>query len=304
MIRSLHKRFLAFGLAGLLGCTSCQLLWSPSSPRNYILRRPEKILLDTELREISGLCYLKPEHHLLAVAYDKHTIYSLSTAGKLQNYYNANLPSAGFEDVVKVDSTVYTLVSNGTIIAINKTDSGFTFMQYPFWSAGKNDFESLYYDSAAKGLVILCKSCAFENKHVHSAYRLDLATKQFDRQPLYTINAKTVRDILKDGKVNLSPTAVAVHPIEKRLYILSTAATNNKFHRTSKKVHDISSGNLLVITSMQGRVEEAYRLNPFLYTQPEGIAFATNGDMYVSNEAKMGKPTLLKIAYKNHPKNY
>jgi uncharacterized protein YjiK len=35
-----------------------------------------------------------------------------------------------------------------------------------------------------------------------------------------------------------------------------------------------------------------------LYPQAEGIAFAPNGDLYISNEAKLGKPTLLYIPYK------
>ena len=80
--------------------------------------------------------------------------------------------------------------------------------------------------------------------------------------------------------MDFEPSAAAVHPLEKRLYILA------------------SSGNLLVITDFKGKVQEVYRLNPTLYPQAEGIAFAPNGDLYISNEAKLGKPTLLYIPYK------
>ncbi|MCW3075383.1 MAG: hypothetical protein JWP69_2452 [Flaviaesturariibacter sp.] len=284
MIRSVDK--IGFGMAFLLlvGVVSCQLLWNPTSPKGYLLRRPHKMLLEKKVNEISGLFFLKGENSMLAIADDKKKIYRLSTEGEVSDYYSPELPSADFEDVVKVDSVVYTLISNGTIIAISKTDTGLTTANYPFWSTDKNDFETLYYDSAAKGLVILCKSCAFEKgKKIRTAFRFDIKTRQFDRAPLYTISSKSVQDVLKDGKIDFNPSALAIHPIEKRLYILA------------------SSGNLLVVTDPRGKVAEAYRLNPALFPQAEGIAFANNGDMYISNEAKLGKPSLLRITYKPHP---
>lgn len=289
MFRFLYKTFSrplpAAGILLLL--TSCQMMWSPPSPRSYMLRRPEKMILTKKLNEISGLYFLRKEGYMIAVADDKKKIYRLGTDGKEGDFYDPELPSADFEDVVMVDSTVYTLISDGTIIAINKTDTGLTTKSYPFGSTEeKNDFETLYYDSSAKGLVILCKSCASEKgKQVRTAFRFDLATLAFDKKPHYTISSKAVQNVLKDGKVDFKPSALAIHPIENRMYILSSA------------------GNLLVVASREGMVEEAYRLNPTLYPQAEGIAFATNGDMYISNEAKLGKPTLLRILYKPTRKN-
>ncbi|MDB5252376.1 MAG: hypothetical protein JWP27_1545 [Flaviaesturariibacter sp.] len=284
MNRSLYKTLACSVCAVALFGSACQLLWNPGSPRDYLMRRPQKMILEKKLNEISGIFYLASENKLLAIADDKKKIYALTLDGKVSDYYDPELPSADFEDVVKVDSTVYTLISNGTVVAIQPSDSGLVSTSYPFWSTDKNDFETLYYDSTAKGLVILCKSCAFEKgKHQRTAFRFDPKTRTFDRTPLFTISSQSVRDVLKDGKVEFNPSALAIHPFEKRLYILA------------------SSGNLLVITDLRGKVQEAYRLNPTLYPQPEGIAFATNGDMYVSNEAKLGKPTLLRIPYKHHP---
>ncbi|RYY98913.1 MAG: hypothetical protein EOO11_06605, partial [Chitinophagaceae bacterium] len=100
----------------------------------------------------------------------------------------------------------------------------------------------------------------------------------------YTISFKEVNDRLKDGRTEFKPSAAAIHPLERRLYILSSA------------------GHLLVVTDLRGKVQETYRLNPSFYPQAEGIAFATNGDMYISNEAKLGKATLLRIPYQPRPK--
>jgi hypothetical protein len=172
------------------------------------------------------------------------------------------------------------LASNGIILSLEKKDSGLSVNRYPFPVGGKNDFETLYYDSSARGLVLLCKRCASEKgAHVRTAWRFDLVTKQFDSTPLFTISTDDVKQDLKDGEVEFHPSAAAIHPIEKRLYVLS------------------SSGHLLVICNTRGKVENVYRLNPTFYPQSEGIAFASNGDLYITNEAKLGKPTLLKIEY-------
>ena len=84
---------------------------------------------------------------------------------------------------------------------------------------------------------------------------------------------------MKNDDAKFEPSAAAIHPISKRLYILSSA------------------GQLLVITDTRGQVLEAYDLNPDVFPQAEGIAFAPNGDMYITNEGKFGPPTLLRFAY-------
>ncbi len=265
--------------------SACELLWTPNTPTNYNLRRPVQMFIEKKLNEISGIFYLKKENHLIAIADDKKKIYKLTANGQISDYYDPELPSQDFEDVVKVDSTVYTLISNGTIVAISKNDTGLVSREYPFWGTGKNDFETLYYDSAAKGLVILCKSCEVDKgKKLRNSFRFDLATLQFDKTPFYGIKIKEVADVLKDGKVEFKPSAAAVHPLTNKLYILA------------------SSGNLLIIADKMGKVENAFRLNPSVYPQAEGITFAPNGDMFISNEAKLGKPSLLKLAIKNQGK--
>lgn len=268
--------FFSFFLSG------CEIFWSPKSPRGYAMPSPRKIILDKKLSEISGLNYIKNENAMLAIADNKQKIYRVSQDGEVSNYIDADFgPTADYEDVVQVDSAIYVLISDGTIVEVKKTDGGLNVINYPFWSKQKNDFETLYYDSTAHGLIMVCKNCKGEKSEgIVSAYRFNLAGKSFETEPYYVISSKAVRDHLKDGKVHFEPSAAAIHPIEKRLYILSSA------------------GNLLVVTDLKGNVQEVFRLNPSLYPQSEGIAFAQDGDMYISNEAKLGKPSLLYIPYK------
>ena len=186
-----------------------------------------------------------------------------------------------FEDLVKVDTTIYVLISDGTILSMPRrvTDSANTTVYTPPFQ-GKNDFETMYYDSDAQGLVIICKECEAEKgQHRRTAYRFDIATKTFDSSPFYTISTEEVKDMVKNNDAEFRPSAAAIQPLEKKLFILASA------------------GQLLVITDLKGKVLEVYNLNPDLYPQPEGIAFGPKGTMYISNEGKYGKPTLLIFHY-------
>ncbi|RYY41718.1 MAG: hypothetical protein EOO08_00910 [Chitinophagaceae bacterium] len=275
---------------------SCQLFQHPHSPQGYVLPRPEKHFLGKKLNEISGVCYVRGTASLLAIADDKKHVFRLFTDGTIDDYYTEEFaPSADYEDVVLVDSTVYVLASDGTVFVTRRSDSGLQTREVRFDpplpetvdrdeqgkpKEGEVDFETMYYDSSAHSLILLSKNIQGENKAgIRSAYRLDLATQRFDPKPFYVIKQKSIADVLKDGKAEFKPSAAAFHPFTHKLYILSSA------------------GHLLVVTNGRDSVEEVFRLNPSFYPQAEGIAFAENGDMYISNEAKLGKATLLRIPY-------
>src|SRR6478672_3946805 len=204
--------------AGCVGLSSCQMLWSPNTPRTYVLPAPKKMILDKKLNEISGLFYLKDEKAMLAIADDKQKIYRVTPDGQVSDYFEAELGTKeDFEDVTKVGKSVYVLSSKGIIVEVTPTDSGFQVNKYPFPTDEKDEFETLYYDSTAKGLIMLCKSCADDKgKDIRTAYRFDLAGKQFETQPYYTVNREDVRNSLKDGKIDFKPSAAAIHPIEKK----------------------------------------------------------------------------------------
>ncbi|WP_172623162.1 SdiA-regulated domain-containing protein [Flavisolibacter ginsenosidimutans] len=252
------------------------------SPDNYRLDHPQKNLLGKALDEISGICFAQ-KNTLLAVSDSKEKIFEIHLASrKLKDHTNPIVESnADLEDVVQVDSSIYLLESKGVIKEIKdgaKDSAGMKTYVLPL--PGKNDFETLYYDSTAGGLIMLCKTCAHEKgTGVRTAYRFDLTTKTFDSTAFFTIDKSEVRRLLKNADAKFDPSAAAVHPLNKRLYILSSA------------------GNLLVVADTRGKVIDAYDLNPDVFPQAEGIAFAPNGDMYISNEKKNGAPTLLFFPY-------
>lgn len=253
------------------------------SPQGYDLRKGEANELGKSLNEISGISFNAADSTLWAISDSKRNIVLIDLkTGKLKDITkNIIEPDQDLEDIVKMDTAAYLLSSKGLIyeVSLNTIDSPVV-RSYPLWDSGKNDFETLYYDPASSGLIMLCKDCESDKgKKIRSAYRFDLKTKQFDSSAYFTVATDEVRKLAKNDDAKFEPSAAAVNPVNNRLYILSSA------------------GNLLVITDSRGKVLEVYHLNPDKHPQAEGIAFAQNGDMYITNEGKYGKPTLQVFKY-------
>ncbi len=83
----------------------------------------------------------------------------------------------------------------------------------------------------------------------------------------------------KKPDIKLRISAISIHPISDRLYVLSGAE------------------RLLLVFDMNGNIEYLERLDKDLFTQPEGITFMKNGDMFISNEGRKSEATLIRFNY-------
>lgn len=265
----------------LAGCRNADI----QGPEGYDMGAPIERELGKVLTEISGLNYNTDSNSLLAISDNERNIFEINLrTEKLRDFAVNFYKKADYEDLVKVNDTVYVMISDGTLVAVpaDGTANDSTIRVYPFWSKDKNDFESLYHDPEADGLIMMCKTCEHEKEQkVRTAYRFSLSGAKFDSTEFYTISIDSVEARMKNEDADFKPSAAAIHPIEKRLYILASA------------------GQLMVITDLKGNVQEAYPLHPDKHPQPEGIAFSPSGTMYISNEGKYGKATLQVYPYKS-----
>lgn len=262
---------------------SCQRKGAPS-PEGYRLDQPQSVQLGKVLNEISGISYNKEDGDLLAISDSKEQVFELDLRKIKLKDYTAKIIESGsdLEDVVKVNATLYLLMSRGVIVEVPEKAKDTTGIKYyPLNLDGKNDFETLYYDPSVDGLIMMCKTCAHEKgSGVRTAYRFDLKTKTFDSTEFYTISKDDVKAVLKNADAKFDPSAAAIHPLTRQLYILSSA------------------GNLLVIADTKGKVLDAYELNPDLFPQAEGIAFSPKGTLFITNEKKYDKASLLVFLYR------
>jgi uncharacterized protein YjiK len=287
MIKDLIQTKCPAILMGYLVCATSLLIScannASDSPPGYNLHKARSTELGKVLNEISGIFYHAGDSSLLAISDNQEKIIQIGLKkNKLQDITKKIVDKGSdLEDIVMVDSTIYILKSIGQVKAVapGAVDSG-QVLTYSLPLSGKNDFETMYYEPSLNALILMCKSCEHEKgSGLRSAYKFDLETKQFDTSALFTVSQREVEAVLKDSDAELAPSAAAIHPITQQLFILSSA------------------GNLMVVADRKGKVLNAYKLNPDKFQQAEGIAFAPDGSMYISNEGKLGKPTLLYFPY-------
>jgi len=287
IIIAMIRNFLFLTITSLsIACISCsQDRTNYSSPPGYDLSRPKQIKLPLELDEISGLSYYKKDTSVFAISDEKGWLYKIKLGGDHHiDRWQFAPHKADFEDVSLVDSVFYILQSKGVIHKVTFA-SGMKIQSQEFKLPydGKDEFETIYYDDVRKKLILICKDCASDKKKALTTFAFDPATEQYS-DTSFVIDVKDIDKALNVDKMRFKPSAAAINPIDNMLYIVS------------------SVNKLLVITDRDGKFKKAYPLDPSLFKQPEGIAFAPNGAMIISNEShNIGVANILIFSFHKNP---
>jgi len=269
------------------------------STTGYNLTAPDTIFnLPGALHEISGFAFTN-DHTLACIQDERGTIYFYSTANNEISKQASFYSSGDFEDIAKVGKSLYILRSDATLFEIEDYDAP----DLKAISYGLNipayDNEGLCYDKENNRLLIASKGNSgkdetFKNKR--EIYGFDLHTKTLIETPVFTFDEKLLKQfatehnielpvkVKKSGKtvpdIKFRPTAIGIHPITKKLFLLS------------------GPDQLFFIFSPQGNIEHLEALNSELFNQPEGMGFLENGDLFISNEGQDKQATLLRFNYK------
>ena len=254
------------------------------SPPGYNFSKPYIYKLPTALDEISGLFFYPKDSGIFAIQDEKGWLFKIHLKNPLQIERWKFSNGADYEDLSLVDSTFYVLKSKGVLEKFKfATPDSVSIQSLPI-SGGKNEFETLYYDSAKHQLIVICKNCEQDTRKEVSSWALDPGSDSFG--PAFKIETETIKEQLgEDEKFRFKPSAAAIHPLTGELYVIASV------NRT------------LVILNKDHSVKNAYKINPALFKQPEGLTFAPNGDLIISNEAAdKGVGELLIFKY-NKPNN-
>jgi hypothetical protein len=127
---------------------------------------------------------------------------------------------------------------------------------------------------------MLCKNCDLDKKKKVSAFAFYIDSTGFDTNPVFQIDVEAADSLSPENMKRIEPSGAAFHPIQRKLYILSSAS------------------NQLLMTDLDGKVEQVFILIKDVFKQPEGICIKQNGDLYISNEGVTGKATLIKCTYR------
>jgi len=252
--------------------------------------------LPDDLREVSGIAIIDP--NTIACIQDEMGIifmYDLNT-GKIRQQIPFG-PDGDYEDICMVKNTLYILRSDGMLFEVSDYLKDEINVQTYALQLLTDNNEGLCYDSANERLLIAAKNKMGKEKELKDLrliYGFDLKTKKLNPETVYTINTDIIMEfalrhnipvpfkVKKDGTtgkpmLKIHPSAVAIHPLTQKIYILS------------------ADDHFLLIFDKSGNIEQLVKLDPLLFNKAEGIAFFENGDVLISNEGQTGKATIIRI---------
>ena len=241
----------------------------------YRLDAPDAVVpLPAELREVSGLTLL-PSGRVGAVQDEAGVIYEVDPVTGAVVSRERFSDAGDFEGLELTPDAVWVLESDGDLYRTTRAaDGGVATEKFETGLRRRNDTEGLGYDAAGGRLLIACKEDPGPDlEGVRAVYAFDLTTLALSARPVFTLDRARV-----DGDGRFKPSALAVHPTTGRVYVLSSVR------------------KALAVLEPDGTLAAVVGLPTALYPQPEGIAFAADGTLFISNEGPVGAGTLLRFA--------
>ncbi len=270
------------------------------------LRADRTLTLPAEMSDIAGLSLSPDGYSLIALNYKDGDIHYIDKwRGDYE--YGVRFKHRGrYEGIEAVRNDVFIVKENGSIVHVSELDS-----EKPKTKTfntplnAKFAVQGLTYHPIRNELLLACQGNdgdrAFDDSE--SIYVFDLDSKELFRQPMFLIEDQAIFDYLNQQRPPLEegdelfykpptekpfePSAIAIHPRTDELFLIS------------------ASSMLLVILSEDGDLLHAERLDPFLFTEPEGMCFDLDGTLYISSKGgrgSTGKIHLFSPQFRNrHP---
>lgn len=272
---------------------------SSNSKLKYNLGQPDlKLDLDDRLMEISGLEYVN-EKELYCVIDERGVVYVISTeTGEILRSHEFDAEGDYEGITIGENDTVYAIQSDGDIFKLHGMNGEAVDDVWKFETDLDEDCEGIIYDFRKKRFLISAKDKETDTEWDRAIYSISpklekdsfkvefpimvdsmkkfVITNSFDEFAYQVNDAITTHD---NGGL-LAPSGIAWHPIEHRYYVLS------------------GTSSILMVLDSTGVMIDAISLPVKYLPQPEGIAIAPNGDLYISSEkARLRHATLLKFNY-------
>lgn len=259
-----------------------------NNPPGYDLGNPVKYYMPESLLEISGIALYKGRADSVYAQQDEHGRIYYIKLGDKKPTFSKFAGTGDYEDIAIMGDQVFMLRSDGKLFMFpfNQVRSGDIKNVQEFERLlPKGEYEGMYGDEKAKHLYVLCKSCKDDkSNNLVTVYLFNMLSSGIPNTKLLgsvQINVKDIEKHLGKSKMSFKPSALAKNPRTNEWYILS------------------SVNKALVVADAAWKVKAAYPLSARLFTQPEGIAFDNQNNLYISNEGdELNQGTILKFTYK------
>lgn len=256
------------------------------------------VIVPRELKEISGISFI---HDSLVVAVQDETgiMYFFDLAEEAITRKVTFAEPGDYEDVATVSSSVYIVNSSGTIYQVDnfRGDSS-SVKTYNSPLTEKNNIEGLAWDKKNNRLLLGAKDAGLKNEVDKEIYAFDLATKQLNPVPVYSIKLKNIEAFYKGDELEeASKKFLKAFGNSKLNQVFRTSAL--AFHPTTGELYVLTSLNnmIAVLSPSTGDIKKIIELKGPDFNQPEGLAFTTDARLFVSNESNGKRANIIEITY-------
>lgn len=245
------------------------------SPEGYDFSSGKKLLLFSELEEISGIAFLPDSDTILMAVNDEEgRVYSVNINNPKFKADPFEFAGKGdYEDIAFFKDAWQVLQSNGLIYAGD--------LITPEWPKPSNilpdgEYEGMvaYQDT----LFVICKECPENREGTATVFFI-----KGDGDSIHLENSLLLdaNEFIKGKQKKVLASALARHPFTHDWYILS--------HLNGS----------LYITDSEFKIKQSVKLPRSLFSQPEGIAFSSKGDLFISNEGEGSSGYILQFKYRD-----
>lgn len=273
----------AFASLFILSCKSKAQKESIQNTDRYDFAQPKIINLPQSLDEISGIAYYAKDTSVFAIIDEDGLLFRIPlNRPDIVKEWRFD-KQRDYEDIIYKDSIFYVMVSNGDLDKIPFTGDKIAVDKIDFPNASKkvNEFETLYLTGDGNRIVMLCKQCQDDKKASISSYYFNDSAKQFLN--FEKIESARLFEKLASKNEKIKPSAAAVNPITKELYVLC------------------SGNKIIFIKDSQGKIKDVAKLKPIIYKQPKGKSFTPDAELIISNEVNSeGYATLAPLKNKKN----
>jgi hypothetical protein len=293
----MYKNFFLVSFLFLTACTNPAKFFDEKKKGEINVGDYEVIKMPEALKEISGITFISDS--VVAAIEDEHGLIYYYNIPKKQITKTFKFADDGdYEDIIKVKDDLFVIESKGDIYQIVDFNQNPSVVKYKTLLKGKNDIEGITYDQEKNSLLLSIKEKNLDkedNDKFKNIYSFSLDTKIFNTIPAFKINLKTIENHFKGDELTeiskrflkavgnknqnevFKPTSITYKPNTKDLYVLS------------------SLNNIIVVMSSKDSIKQIIPFHGKSFSQPEGIAFNSKGELYISNEGKKYQGNIIKI---------
>lgn len=254
----------------LNACQASQKVESTDSIASIDLENRDSFTLPLELNEISGHVFLPTNDEVLYCIQDeKGIVYAFNLKTQKIEREIVFGPDGDYEGITTDGSNFYVLKSNGHIYSFPVKDNlDLSEVKIFKQLVDKGEYESLGIDTVNKQLAVLCKSCKIDRKESQSTGYLLSYTKDGDvaLSSSFNINLNLAREVYSKFPKVFEPSAITKKYSTNEWYILS------------------SIDKMILITDSTFKPLSVVPFARKNYEQPEGIAFDSKENLYISSE--------------------